>query len=474
MNRIDRSQLEAMLMDIDVPDEAIRPYLQLDPLESAPYEPTVVANPARVAYAATEAAMALNSLNGVARWRRQQRYARKIGNWNGLKVVAEGDSWFQYPFLLDDVIDHLFDRWAIYCVSAAGDLLRDMARQEEVTVAVLAQKPDLLLLSGGGNDVLGGGALQKYLLPFDPAVDAAGHVGPAFDGILRGTVDIYADLIEGALRAGAKRVVCHSYDHVIPNGGRWLGRPMAAMGIADRAFQRQIIRVLIDRFHEALAGMAARFGGRVTVADCRGRVPDAGWYDELHPTSQGFVGPARVILAAVEGMSETTVFAVPEMPMAERPLPAGEPEAAATLLDAEEEALVAEIGRRQALFEVDPSVGGTLALELPVALPETVQLPFRDLGLAVVTRLERELHTLMCTEAGQGDREALQQALGLPQAGLVGAMTAALMGLGCPAFVAPLVAAVIVKRGVAPAWDETCRIWSLRLEAMPEVAPADG
>ncbi|MGP3697580.1 hypothetical protein [Rhodobacter sp. NSM] len=474
MNRIDRTQLEAMLMDPDVPDEAIRPYLQLDPLESAPFEPSVVANPARVAYAATEAAMALNSLNGVARWRRQQRYARKIRNWNGLKVVAEGDSWFQYPFLLDDVIDHLFDRWAIYCVSAAGDLLRDMARQEEVTVAVLAEKPDLVLFSGGGNDVLGGGSLQKYLLPFDPASEPAHHVGPAFDGILRGTIDIYAELIESALRAGAKRVVCHSYDHVIPNGGRWLGRPMAALGIVDKGIQREIVRVLIDRFHEALMGMAGRFGGRVMIADCRGRVPDAGWYDELHPTSQGYAGPARAILAAVEGMPESAPFAVPEMPMAERALPGGEPGAAAALLDAGEEALVAEIGRRQALLEIDPAAGDTIALELPVAVTETVQFPFRELGLGVVARLERELHRLMCTEAGEGDREALRSALNLPGAGLVGVMSAALVGIGCPPFLAPLVATVIVKRGVAPAWEETCRIWGERLDAAPESVPIDG
>ena len=38
----------------------------------------------------TESAMALASLNGVARWRRQRRYGAKIRGWTGLKVVAEG------------------------------------------------------------------------------------------------------------------------------------------------------------------------------------------------------------------------------------------------------------------------------------------------------------------------------------------------------------------------------------------------
>lgn len=474
MERIDRERLEAMLMDPEVPDHAIRPYLQLDPLETSAFEPTVVPNTDRVVYAATESAMALTSLNSVARWRRQQRYARKIRGWSGLRVVAEGDSWFQYPFLIDDVIDHLFDRWAIYCVSAAGDLLRDMARQEEVTVAVLSEKPDVLLLSGGGNDVLGGGALQKYLLPHDPALSPAGHVGPAFDGILNGTIAIYSDLIDKSLAAGAKRVVCHSYDHVIAAGGRWLGRPMAAQGITDPHLQREILRVLIDRFHDALTGMALSFNGRVTIADCRGRVPDSAWHDELHPTSQGFAFPARVILGAVEGMPESIFLSMPEMPVADRDLPAGEPEAAGILLDADEAALVEEIGRRQALLGISPEAGDTIALDLPVAGPESVRLPFRELGQSVVARLEHELYALVCTSDGATEREALRAALNLPQAGLVGVLSTALMGLGCPPFLAPLVAAVIVKRGIAPAWEETCRIWGERLGDPAEPAPAGG
>ncbi|WP_096786385.1 hypothetical protein [Rhodobacter sp. CZR27] len=474
MERIDRARLEAMLMDPDVPDAAIRPYLQLDPLETSAFEPAVVPNTARVAFAATEAAMALSSLNGIARWRRQQRYARKIRGWTGLKVVAEGDSWFQYPFLIDDVIDHLFDRWAIYCVSAAGDLLQDMARQEEVTVAVLSEKPDVLLLSGGGNDVLGGGALQKYLLRHDPALDAAGHVGPAFDGILNGTIAIYADLIERSLAAGAKRVVCHSYDYVIATGGRWLGRPMLAQGITDPHLQREILKVLIDRFHEALVGMAAGFGTRVSIADCRGRVPDSAWFDELHPTSQGFAFPARVILGAVEGMTESVFLAMPEMPVTERPLPAGEPEAAGQLLDADEEALIEEIGRRQAVLEITPEARDTLALDLPVAGTEAVRLPFRELGQTVVARLERELYTLVCTQEGAPERETLRASLSLPQSGLVGVLTTALIGLGCPPFLAPLVAAVIVKRGIAPVWEETCRLWADRLDQPAEPAPVGG
>lgn len=466
MEKIDRAELERMLMDPDVPDSAIRPYLQLDPLESRALQPVVVPNPARVHYPKTEAAVALASLNGVDRWRRQQRYARKIKGWTGLRVVAEGDSWFQYPLLIDDVIDHLFDRWAIYCVSAAGDLLRDMARQDEITAAVISQRPHVLLLSAGGNDVLGGGALQRYLKPFAAGLSAADYVTAGFDTLLDASLAIYAGLIEKALTAGAGRVVLHCYDYAIARDGRWLGRPMAGIGIHDRALQRAIVRVLIDRFHEGLQAMARRFPDRVAIADTRGSVPDGEWYDELHPTSLGFGFPARLIRIAAEGGAvETPEIAMTELPASERVLPVADDAALYGLLAADEEALIAEIGRREAILSVSPEAAEMMVLELPTAGTESVLGSFRELGGRIVTRMNRELYNLLCGSDPDSveQRDQLKEALKLSDTALIGAITAALIALGCPPFVAPLVATVIMKKGINPIWEETCAHWSARL-----------
>jgi len=127
---ISARELESMLLDIDVPDAQIRPFLIDSVEDSTPLNPVVKANPARVAdVSPLEAAVALASLNGISRWRRHRRYLRKIDGWKGLRIVSEGDSWFQYPLLLDDVIDHLFDRYAILSLDAAGDLMADIMRQ---------------------------------------------------------------------------------------------------------------------------------------------------------------------------------------------------------------------------------------------------------------------------------------------------------------------------------------------------------
>ncbi|MRX51194.1 hypothetical protein GI374_12185 [Paracoccus sp. S-4012] len=475
MQKIDRATLESMLMDPEVPDSAIRPFLRLDPLDSQSFRPSVIANPALVAFDETESAMALASLNGVARWRRQRRYAAKIRGWTGLKVVAEGDSWFQYPFLIDDVIDHLFDAWAIYCVGAAGDLLQDMVRQDEVTAAVLSEKPDLLLLSGGGNDLLGGGQLARYLKPPRPGMAPEDHISDEFDQLLARILAIYADLVERALTAGAKRVVCHGYDYAIPNGGPWLGRPMLKLGISDRRLQRDIIRVLIDRLHDGLESMAGNFGGRVAAADCRGRTPDDAWYDELHPTSSGFVPAARMIRETAEGGSLEAIAMEMPAPPESRPLPVADEEAVLGVMAMDEETLLAEMGRRQALLELTPDIAESMTLAMPPEGTESVQGAFLDLGRRVAERLNRELYHLLCgdDDTAKVEREKLRQTLKLSDAALIGGIATTLMAIGTPPFLAPLAATVIVRSGIKPAWEETCRFWGERFGPLdPAPLPA--
>lgn len=466
METIDRATLEAMLTDPEVPEAAIRPYLKVDPLESQAFRPVVVVNPARVQLDGTESAMALASLNGLSRWRRQMRYRAKIGGWEGLKVLEEGDSWHQYPFLLDDIVDQQFDRWAIYSVSGAGDLLNDMAKQDELTAAIVAEQPDVVMLSGGGNDLLGDGRLTRYLLQHEGSMSPAEHIGPEFDAMLLRTIAIYRDLIEKALGAGAGRIVCHSYGYAIPNGGPWLGRPMLKLGIADSDTQRAIVRILIDRFHAALTTMAAGFGGAVVVADCRSAVNDTEWYDELHPTNAGFERVARIIQAAVEGTTVESVDAGGlELGEAPRPLPVADSEAVLNLLAASDLSLLAEIGRRSTVLDHLPDAAFELTLELPAGGTEGLPLPFVELGTRVANRLHRELYQLLCGDGGtaSAERDKLRSALKLEQAAMIGAITTALMTLSVPVMIAPLAAALIVKSGIEPTWEETCRLWGEKL-----------
>jgi hypothetical protein len=497
---LSRAEFEAMLLDPNVPDSALRPYLRIDALESTGFKPNVVINSDLVlAPEGLEAAVAMASLNGLDRWRRQQRYKAKVQGWTGLKAVDEGDSWFQYPFLLDDVIDHLFDPWAIYSCSAAGDLLKDIARQDEIVSAVLSEKPDILLLSAGGNDVLGGGALQTHLLPFKAGRAPADYVKPSFDDLLASSMALYGDIIEKALSAGAKRVVCHGYDYAIPKKGRWLGRPMAALGIVDNDLQRRIVAELIDRFRAGLVKMAGTFPRHVIAVDTRNSVPVGQWHDELHPTSAGFAFPAKLIrvsgetgkpaqfpsqLPSTESVGGDETLEMAEAPMdglesgGEEGLAPATAAALRVLLNTDEALLLDEIGRRQELLAIRPEAADGIELEFAArGTAEDLEgfgAMFHDLGLAIVARMERELYGLLCGQdaANAELRDELRASLNLSQPTVVGVLTAGLIAIGCPAFVAPFVATVVVKKGIAPALEETCKLWSVRLGDAPEpVAP---
>jgi hypothetical protein len=77
---------------------------------------------------------------------------------------------------------------------------------------------------------------------------------------------------------------------VIPNAGKWLGKPMISRGITDAALQRAVAAHMIDRFNERLQRLAAHFGDRVIHVDARGAVGNTldAWHDELHPENPGY------------------------------------------------------------------------------------------------------------------------------------------------------------------------------------------
>jgi hypothetical protein len=472
------SELQSRLMDIDVPDRDLRPYLMESASETGSFRPVVRINPAHVAAketaeAAAESALALSSLNGIARWRRQQRYRRKVKDWNGARIVSEGDSWFQYPFLLDDVIDQLWDPYAIFSLDAAGDLLTDMVKQGEVVAAVVAEKPDLVLLSGGGNDLLGEARLAQVLPPYDPAREPADYLGERFEAHL-GTVMKAYERVVVQIRGAAPNtgIVCHTYDYALPNRGRWLGKPMESIGIKDPALQKAIVRCCIDRFREELAKLAGRHG-RMELVDCRGSVGAAQWFDELHPTNAGFASAARRFRATIGSMLAEkggVESGGPALSLADRAPGKGEDVAAAAMFLARtysEQALLHELGRRQAIVDAGAEVDGLGSIGIPDASVESFFPAFREAGKAIVDALHRQLYQVICGdgEAEKADRKALGEAMGVGEMAVVGAIATALGALSVPAAVCAIAAPILARRVVAPSVDALCGVWGKHLGA---------
>jgi hypothetical protein len=83
---------------------------------------------------------------------------------NGKKLIlAEGDSWFQFPRIfmnvdaVSDVIDHLIKTsdYIVYSLAYGGDWLSNILSLDEYIEELPKLSPDAFLISGGGNDMVG-------------------------------------------------------------------------------------------------------------------------------------------------------------------------------------------------------------------------------------------------------------------------------------------------------------------------------
>ncbi|NUB10514.1 peptidase C14, caspase catalytic subunit p20 [Azospirillum sp. Vi22] len=295
------------LRDPDLDEKSLRPYFQVNPERSGPFSPAVEINPETVEFPADPAtagarsALAMNAANWWCRMRRRIAFDRRIASgYSGPIIVSEGDSWFQYPILLDDVIDHLGKDYAILSLDAAGDTLSNMLAEAEYRQAITESNAVVFLFSAGGNDLFGGGALAGHLRRYDPATPnlrPEDYLLPSFDGLIAEAVDRYQRILREVERDFPNVLtVCHGYDRPTPAGGPWLGRPMARRDITAPALQKGIVDVMFDRFNDELARLVRTFSKAVFV-DARNAVRT--WHDELHPTDEGFAAVAALFSSVI-------------------------------------------------------------------------------------------------------------------------------------------------------------------------------
>lgn len=242
----------------------------------------------------------LGAFNRRARRYRKRLWSRREPGFEGVRMVSEGDSWFQYPVRLHDVVDHLFDRpdFNIYSLGYAGDWMANIVRHHEYSAALADHTPDVFLLSGGGNDLVGKGRLAQILEPYAAGQTPSDYLGPRFESVLADLERLHRFVFKEVTRAFPKMLVLtHGYDYSIPNAGKWLGRPMRQIGIEDWELQRKIVREMMNRFNAMKIASVADFD-RVEHVEIRG-VVDA-WHNELHPTSDSFGKVAARIAGVID------------------------------------------------------------------------------------------------------------------------------------------------------------------------------
>ncbi|MFT7525174.1 MAG: hypothetical protein ACI9LY_000306 [Arenicella sp.] len=298
LKKITQEELIAKIRDLQTSDDEIAKYFIVDESGDA-FSPQVIPNPKMIEDNGMEGAFALNAFNKLARGRRNRKYRRRIKSWDGVRIVAEGDSWFQYPLILKDTIDQLIDtdnfQYAIYGLSEAGDLLSNIIREDEISEAIDRENSDVLLISAGGNDMVGEGRAATLVHKFSANRKAENYPNDNFDAFLTELERLYRGLFSRLLADRPHlKIVCHGYDNAIPQNGPWLGKPLCKQDIIDKVLQRQIVAEMIRRFNGVMSKLALDFPKSVYHVDLQKTVGTLSkWHDELHPKNEGYLKVAK-------------------------------------------------------------------------------------------------------------------------------------------------------------------------------------
>jgi hypothetical protein len=91
-----------------------------------------------------------------------------------IKVLAEGDSWYEFPIHVKDIVHHLIKKnkkFAVKSLGAGGDWMANMLFEREYLFHITTIRPSVFMVSGGGNDITGeqlGALVDQHarILPF--------------------------------------------------------------------------------------------------------------------------------------------------------------------------------------------------------------------------------------------------------------------------------------------------------------------
>ena len=303
----------------------------------------------------------LNRKSTARRKKKFNRRIKKIKDTANRKIIyAEGDSWFQFPLFIRDIIDWLnrFNqkRNIIYSDAYGGDWITNIIYESQYVPALSVLRPDFFLISGGGNDLVGNNRLAIMVRrendPVEPCekytaidqindpdpdldekhkqmiVDAQKYITKEFYAFLLTIKAQYILLFRSIYHPDSPHKnmisITQGYDYAIPgmrpkwrilhlfqvfvnflvdNGG-WLKRPLNIRGIFCPEIQKLIVTAFIYEFNLIFISLARNFGfDNLYHIDCRGLADKQprSWYDELHYRSRVFKKVAEAYQSIIDG-----------------------------------------------------------------------------------------------------------------------------------------------------------------------------
>lgn len=257
-------------------------------------------------------------------------------------LIAEGDSWFDYP-AFEDILEALESEHNYRVRSAAhhGDTVTSMAYDPSQLQKVHnvirdlsedGKKARAILVSGAGNDVVD--ALATLLNHSGSGLEPVNQA--VLDGVLReqvptalvsllASISDFSNTYFGELRP----ILVHGYSGPVPDGrgypllglsGPWLKPVFARRGYvtaepqpsSELAANRDVMAELMRIFNEEiLPPAAAAAGAHVHVVDVRdaltsdivGEKYKTTWRDEMHATKSGYRAIADRLAAKIEAVA---------------------------------------------------------------------------------------------------------------------------------------------------------------------------
>lgn len=231
------------------------------------------------------------------------------------KIKAEGDSWFAFPRILGTgggIVDHLEDMLGqpITNMAHAGDETRAMLSLTDDQLPRLERELkdcDVLLFSGGGNDIAG----EQLVTVLNDNTDGDVLKAINWDRLrasLAMTRAMYDDLFE--LRDSTNPnciIITHEYDVPVPDGkaitlplvpafifkrGPWLKPSLEWCGWRLPVNHEKIIHMILHEF----AVMMRTLNKRNHIhCKTQGVLSRSDWHDEMHPNRAGFKKLASAI-----------------------------------------------------------------------------------------------------------------------------------------------------------------------------------
>ena len=257
----------------------------------------------------------IDELRDFKRKAKRERYLahKKNTAYPGPFILAEGDSWFEFP-LAKDLIECAGGPYAVLSLARAGDTWANIIDQDSepekkypdetpMGLRHTLARPDIrpfthVMLSVGGNDLIG--QLRFCVHTFDPERLENDYINRrTFDAVLKSVLENYKSVISDLLSRGPS-VIVHTYDYPNPkSGGQYIGSTLekyCEFPASSVPLMRHILNQMIDLFHFRLSEIVGGFNGKAHLIDLRKTIgtddtkkgPNAAyWKDEMHANDRG-------------------------------------------------------------------------------------------------------------------------------------------------------------------------------------------